>query len=803
MLTISPAAPTPSRSRSISFPSQVTCSLSRSPLTSQAQLPPPSTEQPPALASTSLVVALEQQVEQRFCHLEQQLSGQFSELLACIRAPQAPAAAAPPVLNLPSGLPPPRPHLHPAGFDLASLQPLAPAGESQSLSVSCSFAWVLVDVITLIERDQLKPEHMVKLRNPESRISREASRSTGLMLTNWQLSIVEDSSDAQTSAFVKAILSIAALAQVWLVYVAIHTCHMANLELNSALLAHLEQLIEFDHLYLWRAVADYHLAVCCQRFGTTAVSEWASYDPQVAGRVLFPFQKSSHTSSHLDNNLSSGSDQPPPTHPSRSHPCPIPGTASELIETCRRFNAGHFTAVKRAPPAVLDTLNVAMACTAFKCATASNAAKCAFPAVPYTLNVVAMACTASKCAAASTAVECAHGVRDTCNASSQVRYTFNLRLWSWFLDLYPDQIYTDQLRGALRHGTKLGYKGPLHLAARLDAPNLPLDNHDVSHLCQEIAARLQEGCLREVPDPNAAGLICSLISVVPKANSDKRCTIYHLSHPRKPGSRLPSVNSGIHTSFVAIHYENLDTVMDFVREHPGALLWKADLEDAFRHVIVAKSDARLMGIHFYGTHYQECALAFGARSSPFLFNLFAKFLHWLVAFALQSVSASLPSTHSGVSHYLDDFFGASDLTANPVMSIQLLSLTATALSFKISAKKTLWDTTKLEILGIELNSVAQTALITTQHRLCILQLCMHIVERGRASLLELQQVVGHLQFVTGIAPHGGAYLHRIYDAVCPLWPPHQQEYVSRAPLVGRHPQRLGQRLATSTLFLTS
>ncbi|KAJ1030879.1 hypothetical protein NDA18_002108 [Ustilago nuda] len=207
-----------------------------------------------------------------------------------------------------------------------------------------------------------------------------------------------------------------------------------------------------------------------------------------------------------------------------------------------------------------------------------------------------------------------------------------------------------------------------------------------------------------------ATLVCSPVGVVPKPRSNKRRTIYHLSHPRKPGTRLPSVNDGIATSFVTIHYESLDTIMDFIHEHPSASLWKADLEDAFRHIIVAESDARLMGIHF--------------DASP------------------------SPTSHSDISHYLNDFFGASDTTASPTTPIQVLSLSAAALGFKLSHKKTFWETTKLEILGIELDSVAQTASITLPQCQHILQLCSHILEHGRASLLELQQVAGHLQFVT-------------------------------------------------------
>nr|QBH67617.1 hypothetical protein UEMT_2083 [Ustilago esculenta] len=250
---------------------------------------------------------------------------------------------------------------------------------------------------------------------------------------------------------------------------------------------------------------------------------------------------------------------------------------------------------------------------------------------------------------------------------------------------------------------------------------------DLEHLRREISSRVSEGRLRPVVSPDAAQLVCSPVGVVPKPHSNKLRTIYHLSHPRLPGTRLPSVNSHIDTALVAIKYDTLDAIMDYIREHPGALLWKADLEDAFRHVVVAKSDARLMGIQFEGAFYQECTLAFGGRSSPFLFNLFAEFLHWLAAFAQQSISAlqppSNPQPYSAITHYLDDFFGAADAGTNTNIPIAALSLAASALGFRLSRKKTVWNTTRLE------------------------------------------KIARLLQFVTRVVPQGRTFLHRLYDAV--------------------------------------
>ena len=168
------------------------------------------------------------------------------------------------------------------------------SGQLPSLPLACCFAWVPLDVVQQVECNQLKPEHLVKLHNPESRVSKEPSQPTHLAVGPGGVLVgAEESSDTCTSAFVKAIPTIAALAQIWLVYIAIRVRGTGNLALNEALLAYLEHLIECDHLYQWHAVADYHLAVCRQRFGMGAIPEWSSYDPQLSSWVLYPHLKTS------------------------------------------------------------------------------------------------------------------------------------------------------------------------------------------------------------------------------------------------------------------------------------------------------------------------------------------------------------------------------------------------------------------------------------------------------------------------------------------------------------------------------
>ncbi|SPO28309.1 uncharacterized protein UTRI_04706 [Ustilago trichophora] len=789
-------------------------------------------------ASASSVAALEQQVEKRFDHLSSQLSSLFNAFQASrVTQPPFPTPAPPSALPTSSQAltPPPQAQSSAAAPALPSAGQPDTVGESPLLSISRCFAWVPADVVSLVERDQLRPEQLVKLRNPESRVSKEPTHEQGFTLgSGGLLSLVQETTDTRTSGFVKAIPNIAALSQVWLVYTAIRVRHTGDIALNEALLAYLKHLIECDHLYTWRAVADYHLAICRQRFGTGAVHEWSSYDPQISSRVLFPFLKvppppTNREAPHDAVPLLGWQDKHQPADqkgelmghipPSRDtyRPRPVSRTASprpEIISAPsslpgRLYNAppesGRSSAPSslpgrhsiEPPPFVLPPQapprsglltapstspgrpTIAPSSPGQRPTAPSRSERSLAPgSSPLLDSLVDGIVDLPPDLAASTLLSLIAGhqpppPRPNTSCAQPIFHSADVpatigsllpHLWHPFLELYPDPALATQLRGALQHGIKLGYDGPLRHSARLDVTNLPMDNEDLHHLRREIDVRLQEGRLRPVADPAIAQLVCSPVGVVPKPHSDKRRTIYHLSHPRQPGKRLPSVNDGIHSSFVSIHYENLDAIMEFIREHPSASLWKADLEDAFRHVIVAESDARLMGIHFDGQFYQECALAFGGRSSPFLFNLFAEFLHWLTTFALQAVSPS-STLHSDVSHYLDDFFGASDASVKTTTPIQVLSLATAALGFKLSHRKTVWNTTKLEILGIELDSVAQTASITQQRRQRIIQLCSRIVDRGRASLLELQQVAGHLQFVTRVAPHGRAFLRRLYDAV--------------------------------------
>ncbi|CDS01837.1 hypothetical protein [Sporisorium scitamineum] len=231
-----------------------------------------------------------------------------------------------------------------------------------------------------------------------------------------------------------------------------------------------------------------------------------------------------------------------------------------------------------------------------------------------------------------------------------------LPAWSQMLAAYPDQHVAKQLLGAIQHGISVGYSGPLQQQSRFDnVKNLPMDQAGRQHVEAEIQQRLAEGRLQEV-DPQKHQLVCSPIGTAPKPRSTKLRTIHHLSHPRWPQpGQLHAVNDGIKPAFTHIKYTSLSPLMEYIRANVGCLLWKSDLVDVFRHVVVSNDDVRLLGFQFNNRYLMETSLTFGGRSSPWLFNLFAEMVHWLFpkAYALlfprqdaESITTAHPQTLS-------------------------------------------------------------------------------------------------------------------------------------------------------------
>jgi hypothetical protein len=86
-------------------------------------------------------------------------------------------------------------------------------------------------------------------------------------------------------------------------------------------------------------------------------------------------------------------------------------------------------------------------------------------------------------------------------------------------------------------------------------------------------------------------------------------------------------------------------VSDLVESGPGSLLVKLDLEAAFQHIPICPADWHLIGYEWLQEFYYKIMLNFSLCSVPYIFNLFAEALHWIL-------QCHIPAR---IHHYLNDF----------------------------------------------------------------------------------------------------------------------------------------------------
>ncbi|CAH3182095.1 unnamed protein product, partial [Porites lobata] len=153
------------------------------------------------------------------------------------------------------------------------------------------------------------------------------------------------------------------------------------------------------------------------------------------------------------------------------------------------------------------------------------------------------------------------------------------------------------------------------------------------------------------------------LGLVPKKNSEKWRTIFHLSYPKGSSE---SLNACIPIEDFTLQYIRIDDAISLVLEHgPGCFMTKTDIQSAFRIIPLSES------------------------------------LEWLVKHYLK-----IPS----IIHILDDFFIVQPPPSSHCATALCRILTLfTELNIPLAPNKTFRPTQVLEFMGITLDSVQMQA----------------------------------------------------------------------------------------------
>ncbi|XP_072254199.1 uncharacterized protein [Pyxicephalus adspersus] len=319
-----------------------------------------------------------------------------------------------------------------------------------------------------------------------------------------------------------------------------------------------------------------------------------------------------------------------------------------------------------------------------------------------------------------------------------------------FLNRYPDR----QAATVLREGFQVGFRIPCervaltrvhkNLRSALQYPGVV-----TGKLRKEVALGRMAGPFRELPLRN---LVISPLGVVPKKEPGQFRMIHHLSYPTGE-----SVNDGIAPELCRVVYTSFDRAVALVRKAgKGCLMAKADVESAFRLLPVHPESFWLLGCCWEGAFYVDKCLPMGCSISCSLFEMFSSFLEWVV----KEVSGV-----QSIIHYLDDFLcvgpSGSSVCANLLGTLEHV---AGQFGVPLAGDKTVGPVTELAFLGILLDSVHMEcrlpedkleALKGEVRRACCLE---------KIRLVELQSLLGKLNFACRIMPMGRIFSRRLAAA---------------------------------------
>ena len=322
---------------------------------------------------------------------------------------------------------------------------------------------------------------------------------------------------------------------------------------------------------------------------------------------------------------------------------------------------------------------------------------------------------------------------------------------------HPDQQAVAFVLQGLTHGFRLGFQSTRTLkSAKRNKPSA-FQNPKVidDYLAHEVSRCRVAGPFPSIPLRN---LQISSFGVIPqKGQPGKWRLIVDLS---SPGGY--SVNDSISADAFSMHYIKLDQIIRMVAKHGrGAMMAKFDVEAAYRNVAVHPEDRYPLGMKWRGQFFVDLALPFGLRSAPYIFNSMADMVEWIIINRYNVAD---------LMHYLDDF-----LTAGPACSNQCTNNLQTSLAvcrslgLPLHPGKCVGPLTCLTVLGIELDSVQQSARLPEDKLAALQELIQLWRNRRWCTRRQLESLIGHLHHAAKVVWPGRTFLRR-YACSQHSWP---------------------------------
>ena len=188
----------------------------------------------------------------------------------------------------------------------------------------------------------------------------------------------------------------------------------------------------------------------------------------------------------------------------------------------------------------------------------------------------------------------------------------NINLLECMLVDHPDREFVVGLCLGLREGFKIGYQGPRqpYVSKNLKTAYMLPEIVD-GNLLEEVKQGHTIGPFTQPPFKNFQ---IYPLGLVPKKNSSKWRTIFHLSHPKTSHT---SVNTNISSEDFSLKYVRIDDVIRILLKlGPNCFMAKTDVQSAFQNIPVHPQDWELLGMQWHGLYFFIGRLLPGGSWAP-------------------------------------------------------------------------------------------------------------------------------------------------------------------------------------------
>jgi hypothetical protein len=356
-------------------------------------------------------------------------------------------------------------------------------------------------------------------------------------------------------------------------------------------------------------------------------------------------------------------------------------------------------------------------------------------------------------------------IPDSHNSSRVERIRYHLRE-------YPNQDFPETLVGITKYGARVGFTGS---AKRTLRPNHPSIHNHMDVIDKYIDKEISAGQVREITGNLLSSFFCSPLGLTPKKRDGEQTgwrMIFDLSCPHGQ-----SVNDGIPRKFSTLRYESFQHALQLVAQAgPKCLLLKKDLKTAFRQVGISPLDWHLFIFSWHGKYYIDMFLAFGLRTSPRIYNLFAEGIHW-------TLDRSFNWT---LSHYVDDFLGIFPAGTNLVVESTKFDQICSDFGFPSEPSKDEIGT-RVNHLGFEVDTVSMTATLSENKWNRAIKLLSSQINRKAVAATTLEHLLsGFLSHCCEVVPVGRPFLCHLFNSLATANSSNRDHNPYRCTRISRH-----------------